>query len=60
MPFPMLTTDPDATKAFADNAGSNVSLKLWDDMYHETHNEIEKDKVIKYNISWLNQQLTNT
>lgn len=53
-------TDPDATKEFGEKAGSNVTLKLWPDMYHETHNEIEKDKVIEYNINWLNQQLRST
>lgn len=50
-------TDPDATKDFAENAGKNTTLKLWPGLYHETHNEFEKEKVIKNIINWLQEQI---
>ncbi|MGK7391422.1 MAG: lysophospholipase [Candidatus Cyclobacteriaceae bacterium M2_1C_046] len=49
-------TDPDATKEFAQNADENATLKLWTNLYHETHNEFEKSKVIQSTIKWLEEQ----
>jgi acylglycerol lipase len=39
---------------------SEVQLKIWEGLYHETHNEPEKEQVVHYNIAWLDNQLTNT
>lgn len=52
-----LTSAP-ATEEFAKRAeaGSlrpNVTLKIWADCYHETHNEPEKAQVIDFMIHWL-------
>ena len=30
-----------------------VSLKLWDDGYHELHNEPEKKNVLEYTSKWI-------
>jgi alpha-beta hydrolase superfamily lysophospholipase len=54
-----LTSAP-ATEEFARRAEAasslpNVTLKLWPDCYHETHNEPEKDQVIAYMIAWLDE-----
>ncbi len=38
-------------------AGGNVTLKLWDELYHEIHNEPEKAQVFKFMIEWLDKQL---
>ena len=38
-------------------AGQDVTLKLWDDLYHEVHNEPEKEEVFKYMIAWLDQHV---
>lgn len=35
----------------------NATLQLWDGMYHEVHNEPEKEQVLAYLINWLNAQL---
>ncbi len=35
----------------------SVSLKVWDGLYHETHNEHEKAEVIRFNIDWLDNHL---
>lgn len=37
--------------------GQDVTLKLWDDLYHEVHNEPEKEEVFKVMIAWLDQHL---
>lgn len=50
-------TDHHATEEFAGGNNNLITLKLWPEMYHETHNEIDKEKVIKYNIEWLDQSL---
>jgi alpha-beta hydrolase superfamily lysophospholipase len=38
-------------------AGGDVTLKLWDDLYHEVHNEPEKVEVFKFMIEWLDRHL---
>jgi acylglycerol lipase len=38
-------------------AGGDVTLKLWDDLYHEVHNEPEKAEVFKFMIEWLDGHL---
>jgi acylglycerol lipase len=38
-------------------AGGDVTLKLWDDLYHEVHNEPEKAEVLKFMIEWLDKHL---
>lgn len=35
-----------------------VELKIWEGLYHETHNEPEKAEVIGYNINWLDKHLS--
>lgn len=48
-------TSPESTKRMAD-ASSN-ELKLWNELFHETHNEQNKEEVIDYNINWIKSQL---
>jgi len=38
-------------------AGGDVTLKLWDGMYHELHNEPQKAEVFKFMIEWLDKHL---
>ena len=35
----------------------DAELKIWDGLYHETHNEPEKDKVLKYELDWVKKVL---
>jgi acylglycerol lipase len=39
----------------AREAGVEVTLKVWDDLYHEVHNEPEKEEVFKFMIEWLDK-----
>jgi alpha-beta hydrolase superfamily lysophospholipase len=41
------------SQEFAEKAGDKVTLKLWDGLYHEIHNEPEKAEVFKVMLDWL-------
>jgi alpha-beta hydrolase superfamily lysophospholipase len=38
-------------------ADCDVTLKLWNDLYHELHNEAEKAEVFNFMIEWLDRHL---
>ena len=38
-------------------AGRDVTLRLWNELYHEVHNEPEKEEVLKFMIEWLDKQI---
>ena len=46
-----------ATAEFAERAGQRCTFKLWDGLYHETHNEPEKAEVLAFNASWIARHL---
>jgi len=53
-------TYPSGSEDFArlvGNAGADVTLKLWDGLYHELHNEPEKAEVFKFMTGWLDNHL---
>lgn len=51
-------TSPKASQQFADNMkGKLLTFKMWDNLYHEMHNEVEKEKVFDYTIKWINKKL---
>lgn len=53
-------TYPGGSEDFARLASENnkdVTLKLWDGLYHEIHNEPEKAEVFKVMLDWLNKHL---
>jgi alpha-beta hydrolase superfamily lysophospholipase len=35
----------------------NIDYKIWEGLYHELHNEPEKDAVLKYELNWVNKHL---
>lgn len=39
------------------NTKGNVELKIWEGLYHELHNEPEKEEVMAYELKWLEQHL---
>jgi alpha-beta hydrolase superfamily lysophospholipase len=46
------------SQQFAERApAGKVTLKLWEGLYHETHNEPAKVEVITYTLNWIVQQL---
>lgn len=46
-------TSPEGTKDFHANAGSNVTFHLMEGLYHEIHNEPEKNQVFKIQLEWI-------
>ena len=47
----------EAGREFASNIKENCTLKIWDDLYHEIHNEPEKEEVFKFLIDWLDKEI---
>ncbi|MFC1771476.1 alpha/beta hydrolase [Candidatus Margulisiibacteriota bacterium] len=64
LPFPLLLmhgsgdiiTSYSASEHFAQRAGEKCTFKLWDGLYHELHNELQRQKVIDFVIKWLQDQ----
>lgn len=50
-------TSPEGSREFAQRAGNKIEFKLWKGLMHETHNEIEKEKVLKYMKDWMVRQI---
>ncbi len=64
-PLPMLLVQgsadrlisPQVNAAFAKAAPrEKITYKVWENQYHETHNEPQKQQAIQYIIDWLNQR----
>ncbi len=52
-------TSPQASSEFAARAGDRCTLKIWEGLYHEIHNEPEQEAVLAYLLDWLNRKLEN-
>ena len=53
-------TYPNGSEDFAklaQEAGGDITLKLWDGLYHEIHNEPEKAEVFRVMVEWLDRHL---
>lgn len=53
-------TYPEGSSDFAGLASRNnpdVTLKLWDGLYHEIHNEPEKEQIFGFTIQWLDRHV---
>ena len=46
-----------ASHEFAGKITENCNLKIWDGLYHEIHNEPEKEEVFKFLIDWLDKEV---
>jgi alpha-beta hydrolase superfamily lysophospholipase len=44
-----------AVQEFAEKVGGKTTLKVWDGMYHEIHNEPEQEQVFVYMLDWLDR-----
>jgi alpha-beta hydrolase superfamily lysophospholipase len=45
-------TAPFGSKEYADNAGKDVSYKLWEGVKHEPHNDVKKEEVMQSVLDW--------
>jgi len=53
-------TYPSGSEVFANlvrEAGGDVTLRLWDNLYHEVHNEPEKAEVFQFMVEWLDKHV---
>jgi acylglycerol lipase len=49
--------DPQKTIQYAKNHDGSVEFKLWENNYHELHNETNKDEVLEFMVNWINRQI---
>jgi acylglycerol lipase len=52
-----LITSPEGSREFVAKTGM-AELKIWPNGYHELHNELFKEDLFKYILSWINSMLT--
>ncbi|MDN5200908.1 lysophospholipase [Fulvivirgaceae bacterium BMA10] len=50
-------TAREATIELAGKLGDQCTLKIWEGLQHETHNEINFEEVLTFNLSWINNLL---
>lgn len=50
-------TDPQGSEDFAKRVTGDVTFKKWEGLYHEIHNEPEKEEVIALIVNWINEHL---
>ncbi len=46
-------TSPEATQQFASSVQKDCTLKIWPGLFHELHNEPEKEEILDYITQWL-------
>ena len=46
-----------ASHEFANMKTENCTFKIWDGLYHEIHNEPEKEEIFKFLIDWLDKKV---
>jgi alpha-beta hydrolase superfamily lysophospholipase len=46
-------TSVKASQEFAEKACKKTTLKVWNGLYHEIHNELEKAEVFNFMLDWL-------
>jgi alpha-beta hydrolase superfamily lysophospholipase len=44
---------PKGSEIFANLIKGDCTLKIWQGLYHELHNEPEKDMVFEFTMNWL-------
>lgn len=49
-----MITSPAATKAFSGRIQGNTMHREWPGLYHEIHNEPEREEVFEYTFQWMN------
>ncbi len=53
-------TSPKGSRQFAENVSGDVTYKEWPGLYHELHNEPEKQQVFDFVLKWMNDHLPAT
>ncbi len=50
-------TSAEASREFDKRGGRNITLHIWDDWYHEIHNEPDQEEVFKVTMIWMDARL---
>ncbi len=49
-------TSMKGTEAFSKKAQGDITFKVWENMYHEIHNEVDREKVFQFTLDWINSK----
>jgi alpha-beta hydrolase superfamily lysophospholipase len=49
-----------ASEEFANNAGENVEIVLYEGSYHELHHDLDKEIMLKKILSWIESKIQNS
>lgn len=49
-----LVTDIRSSQQFAERQSGDITARWWEGLYHELHNEPEREEVLEYMVEWLN------
>lgn len=52
-------TSPAATRSFSERVGGDVTHRQWPGLYHEIHNEREREEVFEFTLQWMDKILKN-
>jgi len=52
-------TSPAGTRSFSERVGGDVTHREWPGLYHEIHNEKEREKVFEFTLQWMTKILNN-
>lgn len=52
-------TSAPATRQFSERVHGNITHREWPGLYHEIHNEVEKEQVFTYTLQWMEQILAH-
>ena len=50
-------TSPAATRSFSERVGGDVTHREWRGLYHEIHNEKEREEVFEFTLQWIDKIL---
>ena len=50
-------TSAKGTEEFSKKVKGDMTLKLWNGLYHEIHNEPQKQEVFNFTLAWMEKQL---
>jgi len=46
-------TSYEATRQFGSKVRGDCTLKVWPGLFHETHNELNRDEIVAFNLEWV-------
>ncbi|CAN5602123.1 alpha/beta hydrolase [soil metagenome] len=52
-------TSKEASQEFAEIAGNKAEIKIWKNVKHEPHNDLEKNEIFEFIFNWIQSKITH-